>query len=66
LTKTITIGDEVYERLMRVRREGESFSDLLERLLAGVDPLETLTRLRGCVEFEDKEKMISELKSLRA
>jgi predicted CopG family antitoxin len=66
LTKTITIRDEVYERLMRVRREGESFSDLLERLLAGVDPLETLMRLRGCVEFEDKEKMISELKPPRA
>jgi predicted CopG family antitoxin len=66
LTKTITVRDEVYERLVTVRREGESFSDLLERLLAGVDPLETLMRLRGCVEFEDKEKMFSELKPPRA
>ena len=53
MTKTITVRDEVYERLMRVRREGESFSDLLERLLAGggsprdLDEAERVRRVRG-------------------
>jgi len=28
--------------------------------------LETLTKLRGCVEFKDKEKMLSEIHALRA
>ena len=31
--KTISIRDEVYERLSNARREGESFSDAIDRLL---------------------------------
>jgi len=31
--KTITIREELYERLVRLKREGESFSDVIERLL---------------------------------
>jgi len=32
LTKTITISDEVYKKLLKVEREDESFSELFERL----------------------------------
>jgi len=66
LTKTISIRDEVYRKLLKVKRENESFSELFERLLEGVSPIETLTKLRGCVEFKDKEKMLSEIHTLRA
>jgi len=66
LTKTITIRDEVYRKLLTVKRENESFSELFERLVEGVSPIETLTKLRGCVEFKDKEKMLSEIHALRA
>ncbi|MEM2135003.1 MAG: antitoxin VapB family protein [Candidatus Jordarchaeaceae archaeon] len=66
MTKTITIRDEVYEKLLWIKREGESFSDLFERLLESMDPIETLKRLRGCVEFSDKEKMLSEICRERA
>lgn len=66
LTKTITIRDEVYKKLLAVKGENESFSELFERLVEGVSPLETLTRLRGCAEFRDKEKMLSEIQALRA
>jgi len=31
-----------------------------------MNPLETLARLRGCVEFKDKKKMLSEIRTLRA
>lgn len=31
--KTLTIKDDVYTKLSKLKREGESFSDLLERLL---------------------------------
>lgn len=31
-SKTISVRDDVYERLKARKREGESFSDLLERL----------------------------------
>jgi len=66
LTKTITIRDEVYRKLLKIKRENESFSELFERLAEGVNPVETLKGLRGCVEFRDKEKMLSEIYALRA
>jgi len=66
LTKTITIRDEVYRKLLAVKRKDESFSKLFERLVEGTSPLETLTKLRGCVEFKDKKKMLSEMYALRA
>ena len=66
MTKTITIRDEVYRKLLTVKGENESFSKLFERLVESMSPLETLARLRGCVEFRDKEKMLSEIRTLRA
>ena len=66
VAKTITIRDEVYKKLLAIKRENESFSKLFERLVEGTSPLETLTKLRGCVEFKDKEKMLSEIHALRA
>ncbi len=66
MTKTITIRDEVYRKLLTVKGENESFSKLFERLVESMSPLETLVRLRGCVEFKDKEKMLSEIRTLRA
>lgn len=66
MTKTITIRDEVYRKLLKVKREDESFSELFERLAEGADPVETLKRLRGCVEFRDKEKLLSEVYMVRA
>lgn len=62
----MTIRDEVYRRLVAVKGRDESFSKLLERLVEGMDPLETLKRLRGCAEFRQKEKMLSEIMTLRA
>jgi len=33
--KTIMVRDEVYRALSRMKREGESFSSVIERLLTG-------------------------------
>jgi len=66
LVKTITIRDEVYRELLAVKGETESFSKLLERLVEGTNPIETLKKLRGCVEFMDKDKMLSEIYASRA
>lgn len=65
MAKTITIRDDVYNRLLSLKREGESFSELFERLSDGADPLDTLRGLRGCVEFRDKEAMLSEINGKR-
>ncbi len=32
--KTISIRDDVYNRLLEMKGEGESFSDVIEKLLA--------------------------------
>ena len=66
VVKTITIRDEVYKKLLSVKRENESFSELLDKLVEGADSLETLKSLRGCVEFKDKDRMISEIYASRA
>ncbi|WP_456327924.1 antitoxin VapB family protein [Archaeoglobus sp.] len=35
--KTITIRDDTYEKLARLKRNGESFSDVIERLIEQKD-----------------------------
>jgi predicted CopG family antitoxin len=66
LVKIITIRDEVYRKLLAVKRKDESFSELFDRLAEGKDSIETLTKLRATVEFGHKDEMLSELYSLRA
>lgn len=67
MAKTITVRDDVYRKLLRIKREGESFSDLFERLVEGsADSLAVLRRLRGCVEFSDKGRMLEEIYAARA
>mgnify|MGYP001121402132 CR=1 FL=1 len=66
MTKTIAIRDEVYRKLLSVKGKDENFSELFERLIEGANPVEVLKKLRGCIEFEDKEKMLSEIEAERA
>ena len=66
MTKTLTIRDEVYRKLLKIKREGESFSDLFERLIEGASPLETLKKLRGSVEFSDKDALLKEIHAARS
>lgn len=65
MVKTITIREEVYKKLLEVKEKKESFSELFERLVEGINPVETLKKLRGCVEFKDKEKILSEIYASR-
>lgn len=66
MVKTITIRDEVYGKLVMIKGKGESFSELFDRLVECSSPVETLKKLRGQVDFTDKETMLSELYSKRA
>jgi len=63
--KTITIRDDIYKKLLAIKRPGESFSDLFERLVKSVGTNDILIRLRASVEFRDKDKLLSEIASLR-
>jgi len=58
--KTLTIKEEVYKKLLAVKRNDESFSDLLERLSGGNNML-LLRKLRGSMEFSNREKMVEEI-----
>jgi len=66
LVKTITIREEVYRKLLEIKRENESFSRLFDRLMEDRDPLDVLTELRGRVEFKEKKNMISQIYNSRA
>ena len=68
LVKTITIRDEVYQKLLSVKRKDESFSELFDRLTESKAPLEALKKIRATVEFADgeKEEILAELRSKRA
>lgn len=61
--KTLTIKTDVYEKLLAMKRERESFSDLFERL--SKNNIVTLRKLRGCIEFENKEQMLRDIQKKR-
>jgi len=66
MVKTITIRDEVYGKLLIIKGKNESFSELFDRLVECTSPAETLKKLRGKVEFTDKEAMLTEIYIRRA
>lgn len=47
-TKTISITEDAYHRLERLKEEGESFSDVIQRLSGGAD----LQRYAGTISSE--------------
>jgi len=68
MVKTITIRDEVYQKLIVIKRENESFSELFDRLANCQDSRQILTKLRASVEFEkeQKEQILSEISKKRS
>ena len=65
MTKTITIRDQIYKKLVLIKGENENFSELFERLTQETPPQETLKKIRGSIKFKDKEKMLQEISNLR-
>lgn len=66
MVKTITIREEIYTALAKVKKEDESFSELFDRLLKSANPVDLLTKIKGSVEFKKKKKMLSEIYSKRS
>ncbi len=64
--KAIKISDEVYRKLLAIKGENESFSELFERLVECNSSVDALKKIRATVEFADKEAMLSELRSKKA
>ncbi len=57
--KTLTIKENVYKKLLLMKKENESFSDLFERL--SNTNLKLLRKLRGCNTYENKEEMLKDI-----
>ena len=65
MSKTITIKKSVYDELKGFKKENESFSELLDRLIKSQSKKDILVSLRGSIEFEDKEKLLKEIEKKR-
>ena len=66
MAKTITIREQVYADLIKVKSADESFSELFERLIKSASPRDILTKIRGSMEFKNKKRMVSEIYAKRA
>jgi predicted CopG family antitoxin len=66
MSKTITIREAVYNELTRVKKENESFSELLDRLVKSEDKTQLLQMLRGSVSFSDKNELMEEIHRKRS
>jgi predicted CopG family antitoxin len=64
--KTISIRDEIYEKLSSARREGESFSDAIDRLLKRdrVDLSKYFGALKESDLLDDLEKDSREMREM--
>lgn len=63
--KTITIKKSVYDELIRFKKENESFSEFLERLVKSQSKHDLLLSLRRSVEFEGKDEFLKEVEKKR-
>jgi predicted CopG family antitoxin len=68
MVKTITIRDEIYQKLIQIKREDESFSQLFDRLTECRDSRQALIQLRGSVQLTDEEtkQILAEIREKRA
>ena len=65
MPKTITIKKSVYDELVGFKKENESFSELLDRLVKSQSKKDILLSLRGSVEFQDKDILLKEIQNKR-
>jgi len=64
-TKTISIKEEVYNKLLAMKRDNESFSDFLNRLAESQKSDNLLKQLQGSIDIEDSQELIDEIKLRR-
>lgn len=61
--KTITITEDAYERIRRLKREGESFSKLFLRLSS--EKRSTGRSIYGLLKGEDTERLLKTSREIR-
>lgn len=66
--KTLTISEEAYKALAELKKEGESFTDLLKRITAPLQK-KKLSEFAGIMageEFDDFEKAVLEVRHFKS
>lgn len=66
VSKTITIRNEVFLELKKIKQKEESFSELFERLARERTPVDALAKIRGSVVFRNKGGMLKEIEEGRS
>lgn len=62
-SKTISLEDSAYQKLLGAKRPGESFSDVVHRLLGGAEP--SFRDLRGALSARDAKKAAKVIDDLK-
>lgn len=62
-TKTVSLADDAYTLLKGEKREGESFSDVVRRLLGDEQP--SLTELAGFLDEETAREVEETIEEMR-
>ncbi|MEM0135298.1 MAG: antitoxin VapB family protein [Thermoplasmatales archaeon] len=65
MLKTITIKKSAYYELIALKKENESFCELLDRLVRLQSRKDLISLMRGTVEFEEKEKLLMDIEKKR-
>lgn len=65
VSKTITIKKDIYDMLMRIKHQDESFSDLFERLAKKDRPLDILERISGSLDLGSTDEILKEIRFKR-
>ena len=61
-SKTLTIREEVYKKLLKIKKPNESFSELLERLAEKEASLQSFLKAKGSLDFGGKiDEIINEI-----
>lgn len=62
-TKTISLEDSAYAKLRAAKRPGESFSDVINRILGGREP--SLLDLRGFLDRKSAGRLAEAIARMR-
>jgi len=62
-TKTISLEDSAYEKLRGAKRPGESFSDVVKRILGGREP--SFSDFRGLVDRRGAKALADAVAKMR-
>lgn len=67
MVKTISISDEVYEKLKKMKLQGESFSDVINRLIERRTKISDIAEMVILTEEEAKkiEELLREMRKKR-